>query len=363
MPEPAAILRCIRENPPRADETVVIFLAEDGAPSLSTLQQVLLEQPAPFIGAIFPGLIFGAQAMSQGALVMNLPVAASVCVPDLSSGLFTLPPPPPQAQTVLVCVDGLTSHITLFLSEMYRSMGNTLRYFGGGAGSRSLEQKPCLFDRDGVYQDTALLLFLPQKSHLVVCHGWEPLYGPMLATHTQHNIIHQLNWRPVLEVYRSVVEDDCGEVLTRERFSEISKNYPFGLVKAGNELVIRDPVRITADGGLQCVGEVPEYTVISVLRGNPDTLIAAAGEAIQESLSDREAPIQTALIADGISRSVFLADRFEEELQLISEQLRSVAPDVTLTGALTLGEISSVRSSYLEFFNKTCVIAALTGAP
>ena len=43
------------------------------------------------------------------------------------------------------------------LPEKYR---DDFKFIGSGAGSLDLVQKPCVFDKDGVYQDRAIVLLL-----------------------------------------------------------------------------------------------------------------------------------------------------------------------------------------------------------
>ena len=144
-PSTAAIVECIRDNPPAAGESLAIFLAEDGAPDLAELQAALCEQPVPFFGAVFPGVIHGRRSYSQGAVIKALPtLGGPVRISGLSAGSITIPPAPEGAETALVMVDGLTSRVALFLSELYKASGGGLHYFGGGAGSLSLQQAPCI---------------------------------------------------------------------------------------------------------------------------------------------------------------------------------------------------------------------------
>ena len=66
--------------------------------------------------------------------------------------------------SLITYVDGLTSNISSYLSELYK-YGMQTSYFGGGAGSLSLQQKPCVFTNDGIFQDSAY-----------VCHENENAY-------------------------------------------------------------------------------------------------------------------------------------------------------------------------------------------
>jgi hypothetical protein len=67
--------------------------------------------------------------------------------------------------------------------------------------------------------------------------------------------------------------------------------------------------------------------------------------------------VRHCLVADCVSRGLFLGERLGDELGAIVDGLGSGAPRPV--GMLTLGEISSQGEGYLEFFNKTSVVAVV----
>jgi len=265
--------------------------------------------------------------------------------------------------TALILVDGLSPNISHFLRTVYHQLGNRVSYWGGGAGSLTLRPRPCVFTRNGVHQGAAILALSSLPSRLGVRHGWRELKGPFVATRSDRNVIIQLNWRNAFEVYRSTVEADAGVTVTPENFFAVASGYPFGIRKEGQEVVVRDPVAVAEGGRLVCVGDVPENAALSILKGEPRLLITAAGQAARDALLDGgsapERPLRHCLLADCVSRGLFLAERFEEELQEIAEGLRHEAGGCETVGMLTLGEISSHGEGYLEFFNKTSVVAVV----
>ncbi|MFK7834105.1 MAG: FIST C-terminal domain-containing protein, partial [Winogradskyella sp.] len=98
-----------------------------------------------------------------------------------------------------------------------------------------------------------------------------------------------------------------------------------------------------------------DNTLVDILNGSENSLIEAAKNAALESLKFAEKP-RKAIIIDCISRILFLEDNFEKELNAITATIRDRFPDVSIGGALTLGEISSYGEGFLEFYNKTVVI-------
>ncbi|MEO1627269.1 MAG: FIST C-terminal domain-containing protein, partial [Bacteroidota bacterium] len=113
------------------------------------------------------------------------------------------------------------------------------------------------------------------------------------------------------------------------------------------------------NGELICVGEVPENTVLYILKGENQTLIHSAGQATASCLDKAANDIQHIFVVDCISRTLFLEDEFNQELQAIHRLLPNSQTENRLQGVLSLGEISSDGDGFLEFFNKTLVVGAL----
>lgn len=313
--------------------------------------------PVPIFGGIFPQLVHNGQNIEQGYLVIGLAKPVQVVqISGLSDpsadfhqsvaehmGELAAP------HSVVFLLDGLASRIGEVLDAVYDYFGSEVIYFGGGAGSLSFEPRPCLFSNQGILADHAQLSFLPDRYDLSVEHGWEKLAGPFIVTDATRNVIHALDFRPAFEVYREHVETSSGERFGAENFFDIAKSYPFGLEKPDGQVLVRDPIS-RAGSDLNCVGEVPANSVVYLLRGHPSRLIEAA------ALSASRIPAGSgpALLADCISRVLFLEEDFVQELSAV----QSALGERPLFGMLTLGEIANGGGQCLEFYNKTLVLAA-----
>ena len=151
--------------------------------------------------------------------------------------------------------------------------------------------------------------------------------------------------------YKDIIKEHSGKLITHNNFFEIAKAYPFGINKLGAEKVVRDPVA-TENGHLICVGELPEGSFIDILHGDNESLVNAAHEVKEDGTKD--IAIQNRnfdLFFSCISRALFLEDSFKDELNAV------YTPNVPLLGALSIGEIANNKKDYLEFYNKTSVLA------
>jgi hypothetical protein len=352
----------------RPQDLIVLLVAESDVLDLSGLIERLNQEKISFVGGLFPGVIHNSKLYKEGVVVKKLQAIGAPVImtgldkpeyewPDFSAVLGDSQKP----VTAWIMIDGLMSNIAHYLSGLYDRLGDRVNFIGGGAGALSLQQKPCLLTPDGMVQDAAVVALLDYDTHLGVKHGWKRLAGPIVATRTANNVVHELNWESAFRVYKTYIEKDCDCTLTPDNFFEVAKGYPFGISKSNAEEVIRDPISVNEEGGLVCVGEVPENTVLNIMKGNADNLIAAAAEAVEETLDRSKSTdiVRHTLVVDCLSRALFLGDRHEEELEQINQRIKAVRSEVSPQGMLSLGEISSYGEGYLEFFNKTIVIGSL----
>lgn len=364
---PREIISAIARMEIKKDDVVAIMIGEKNKPDIHQIISGLNENGIKFFGGIFPGIIHGNQKYEEGAIITVLPAlekpylirgldTEQIEIPDFGKKILENSS---RKYTAMIIVDGLSSNISLFLAEMFNRLGNSIHYFGGGAGSLTLKQAPCVFTSEGFVQDAAIVTFIKLESNLGVRHGWERIMGPIVATKTRKNMIMELNWKNAFQVYRETVEGDSGKKLTPENFFDIGKGYPFGIHKEGMEDIVRDPIAVNEKGEISCVGEVPENAALSILKGNQASLINAAGQAADDCLHIGEGTISQTLIADCISRVIFLGKSFAKELEAVNQKIHSLNDQQTLMGMLTLGEISSYGEGFLEFFNKTIVVGVL----
>jgi hypothetical protein len=249
--------------------------------------------------------------------------------------------------------------ISRFTEGVYHQLGGAVSYWGGGAGTRSRLRRPCVFTREGAYQDAAVIALATPPARLGVSHGWQELRGPFVATRSRGNVVAELNWENAFAVYSGVVERDAPVKITPENLYEIARTYPFGIRKHDEEVLVRCVNAVGEGGSLICIGDVPENTVLAILKAHPDRLIEAAGRAARNALPPAPSTVTHCLVADGVSRATLLGPRFPEEMAAVADGLGSVAASSPPLGMLSLGQIASSGAGYLEYLNKTCVIATL----
>ena len=364
--DPASVYRAAKGLNAAPDDLLLVCVAAGGSPDLDAIASALCDLPNPLIGGLFPEVLVGRTRHAEGVLVVRLGgLGEPVIVMDFEDtsvalqGLTAVRPTScPERSTAVVLVDGLAPDISRLLGATYNEFGSRVRYWGGGAGSLALDDRPVLFTRAGAFRGGAIIALTSFEARLGVHHGWSHYRGPLVATRTRGNRVEQLNWKNAAEVYGAAIRNDVGDGTPFE-IGDFTFAYPLGIQRQDDEFIVRDPIGVDSDGALLCVGDVPENTVLSILQGAPEALIAAARSAAQEAARPAETPPRLCLIADCVSRVRYLGDAFGQELDAIADGLGDVMEGVEPVGVLTLGEISSRGDGYLELFNKTCVVAVL----
>ncbi|AHF00356.1 histidine kinase [Thiomicrospira aerophila AL3] len=345
----------------------LMVLACDGNDwAADVLDPIIQAFDKPVFGGLFPQIIHAQQNYAKGTLLIGLPKRPDIiCVQGLSDAdadydqqLDVYAEQWDTAQheaTLVVFVDGLSKRISALVQSLFFTFGLEQNFIGGGAGSLSFQQKPCLITPDGLVADVALVARLPLQSGVGVAHGWMPISDGMKVTESDRNVIKTIEWRPAFEVYRELVEANSGQTFRDTNFFDIAKGYPFGIGKFGTEVVVRDPLMTDAEGGMVCVGEVPQGSFVKILKGTPESLLSAANKArelAEASIPGEQNGQEMAFFIDCISRVLFLEEGIAEEFAV-------AAAGRTLFGALTLGEIANNGQDYLEFYNKTAVLGLL----
>ena len=343
--------------------SLLVLAADANGFTPAQVDPILTALPLPVFGGIFPEILHGSEHLRTGTLVIGLPQPTQVEVirglsddqADYEELIDDKLSDTPRSSTMFVFVDGFAKRIAALIESLFAVFGLELNYIGGGAGSLSFVQKPCLLTHRGLVLDCAVLALSGIHTGVGVNHGWIEVSGPYQVTRSRGNVIEELDRAPALDVYRTVVEARTGRPLTAEGFFELAKGFPFGISKLGEEKIVRDPISMTADGSLVCVGEVPQGCFVHILEGDADTLVAAARKALALGKAAYAGPgePQATLFIDCISRSLALGDDFGRELDAVAD------PSIPLVGALTLGEIANSGKDYLEFYNKTSVVGVL----
>lgn len=327
----------------------LVFIAEKSAKEAPLFLEKMRMHGIKCVGGIYPALIVDQQTYDYGILFCKIPPVIQHHILRLEDcHLWNQPLDLDGVGTAILLSDATMGETNVFLQGIHNLVGNQIPLVGGGAGRLDLKTEPCLFTEEGMFDTGGLLILLPTESRLGVQHGWTSFAGPFLVTLAEKNVIHEINWRPALEVYKEVVEAATQETITPENFFDIARSFPLGLFKAGSEYVVRDPFAVSNDQSIVCLTEIPENSVFHILTGNPASLLeAAANVGLSSAIPNPTSPL---LLFNCISRVMYLGNQFHLELQAVQQATNQV-----VRGVATIGEIASSGTGFVEFHNKTIV--------
>jgi len=344
------------------DMGVLALVAEaDREAMVPLLQSLCRARGVPLRGAVFPALVADARFHANGCLLLRLDVMpfADIYHPlspeiiqhmtdDVAAHLDR-----PRGGTLFMIFDAMVANIATILDEMYLKLADRVRYMGANAGSETFRPMPCLFDNDRQAQNGALVMLLPDHPGAVTEHCYQAPEGIISATSTEGNRIISIDWRPAFEVYQEFVEAEYNVKIDRTNFYQLAVHFPFGIMRANDDIIVRMPVALEEDGSVFCVGEVPANAVLTLLKAPAVDSLQTVDKIVQ-GLAELYGPLTGGdlLAFYCAGRRIHLGERAEGELLVI--QHHTGAKQVA--GALSLGEIGhSLQWGYPAFHNGALV--------
>jgi methyl-accepting chemotaxis protein len=227
---------------------------------------------------------------------------------------------------------------------------------GGAAGDegRFRETSVAAGESAAVDAMAALHVFSRKSWGVGVGHGLRPASARMTVTRARANVLFQLDGRPAFEVYRDYASSR-GVSLTLETAGPFLIGNELGIYLFDRLHRARAPLEVGPDGSLRLAAEVPEGASVCILDGEPDSMVAAAGEAAREAAQRLDGPASGVLVFDCVCRGMILKDAFHREI----EAVRGVFDDVPVAGFLTYGEIARYGGKLDGWHNTTAVVVAI----
>ncbi len=361
--ETSTVSQWLHEWKSQGEDCGILALLPEAEKSLVIhLQSCAMDARLPLLGAVFPQLIVQADFKRQGVLLIGLnpmpkhSLCAGLSLPNgRTAAVNTLAEwveaEEDQDGTLLLLFDGLYGQTASFLADLYYEIGDNCRHAGINAGSESFQSMPCLFDHQQWLDDAIMGILLPHHPGAALEHNYQIADIALTASAASGNKISRIDLEPAFDQYVKLVREQYAEDVSRENFYHMGVHFPFALVRANGELLIRIPVAVDDEGALFCVGEVPEGALLTLAHGievgNPATVYKLVAQ------------YQNLQAASGLF--FFCAGRRmhlgEDGAVLELAQLAASLPDQPVLGALTLGEIGNSSSGGYPLFHNATLVA------
>ncbi|MCC7119254.1 MAG: FIST C-terminal domain-containing protein [Anaerolineales bacterium] len=275
----------------------------------------------------YPGY---AQSGRETATKLNQHVAARVerqsilCFGDGFNG---------DAEQFCGAIPGASSHLVGALSSGDLHTGNTYQLVGKQNGAGAL---------------AAALL----RGNIVMAvgydHGWNPIGKQFRITRSRGFWLRTLDGRPASEAYSELFGYPARD-WAFPPLSHLARLYPLG-VEQGEDLVIRSPIRVEADGSFRMNASVRDGIDAYLLVGSLAACENAARQAAQNALKKLgSAKPALALVLVDESWQMLLKAHPGTEIAAIQEILGDKIP---IAGGYTLGQIIPEEKARPKFLNQ-----------
>jgi len=259
--------------------------------------------------------------------------------------------------------DGLNGNGVEIIRGIQEVLGTSFPIVGGSAADDFLFQKTFQYYEEGVFEDcVAGILFAGDISvGIGARHGWYPLGKPRIVTEADHNVIKKLDGKPAARIYEDYFGKRVAD-LKNEPMARMSVMYPLGMSIPGEEeCIIRNALRVDANGALICAGEVTPGSEIRVMMGSKETALKAARKAAELALGGLRKPkADLVFIFDSVSRGRLFGRKKEEEILVIK---KIFGKDTPIIGFYTYGEQAplgaTINLGQTFFHNETIVVFAI----
>ncbi len=201
-----------------------------------------------------------------------------------------------------------------------------------------------------------------------VKHGWIPVGTPRRVTRSDGSTLHELDGKPAISIYDEYFGEKEAAVLRTETLAKLAITYPLGMrVEGSDEMLIRDPITVNAEGSITCAAEIPTNSHIQLMIGSREEAVRVAEEAAHNAVAQLEgAKPKAVIIFNCIARNKLFGENSGDEIDAIQ---RAVGVNTPLIGFYTYGEqaplggeVRNIEKCNPAFHNETVVIAVIGDA-
>ncbi|HET7142919.1 MAG TPA: FIST N-terminal domain-containing protein [Anaerolineales bacterium] len=183
-------------------------------------------------------------------------------------------------------------------------------------------------------------------------HGWDPVGSQFRITRSRGFWLRTLDGRPASETYAGLFGYPARD-WAFPPLNYLARLYPLG-VEQGEDLVVRSPIRVEADGSFRMNATIRDGIDAYLLVGSRVACERAAREASQQALLQLgDAKPAFALVLVDVAWQMLLKAQPGIEIEAVQEILGTSIP---IAGGYTLGQITSTETTSPKFLNQHIVV-------
>lgn len=239
-----------------------------------------------------------------------------------------------DAKALLFFADGFNGDA----DQLCSSLGNVPFPLAGGLSSGDLhtgQSYQIAGPQTGSGALTSAFLRGELRVGVGAAHGWNPVGSQFRVTRSRGFWLRTLDGRPASETYAQLFGYPARE-WAFPPLSHLARLYPLG-VEQGDQLVVRAPIRVEADGSFRMNAPVRDGADAYLLVGSRVSCESAAQQAAQQALQQLEGrkPIFALVLVD-IAWEMLLKSHPGSEIAAVRDILGET---ISIAGGYTLGQI------------------------
>lgn len=185
--------------------------------------------------------------------------------------------------------------------------------------------------------------------------GWD-IFGPeRRVTKSKENELFELDGKPALQLYKEYLGEKANELPASALLFPLAVR----LEENAKKQIVRTILSVKEDSqSMVFAGDIPENSLVQLMRANFDRLIDGASEAaLMTKENVREDSEILSIAISCVGRRLILGERTEEELEATMDVLPN---NTTQIGFYSYGEISPYSDGYCDLHNQTMTLTTIS---
>lgn len=265
----------------------------------------------------------------------------------------------PALKAVFVLSDGLKVNGTPLVRALAGGLPPGVQISGGLAGDGPRFVSTWTWD-GAACQDSRVLavgLYGPGLSVRCASQGGWDVFGPeRRVTASEGNVLHSLDGRPALELYKTYLGERAAELPASALLFPLAVRQPDGGRLVRTVLSVDEATQT-----MTFAGDLPTGALVQLMRANLDRLVDGAAQAgldVDPSADapPRSSPASLAIAVSCVGRRLVLGERVDEEVEATLEQLPKGTHQV---GFYSYGELGPQGVHGCELHNQTMTLTII----
>ncbi|MCA9736595.1 MAG: FIST C-terminal domain-containing protein [Gemmatimonadota bacterium] len=351
---------------PEGADLVLVFGAREPLEAGAVLEELAARQPGtPLVGCSTAGEILDV-AVTDGTVIASAVRFESSHVRTASARIGEAPDaealgrrlatalPPEGIRSVMVLSEGISVNGSDLARGLRAVLPPGTLVTGGLSGDAAYFQRTVVVDGTNARDGTVVVVGF-YGDRLRVGHGclsgWDPFGPERLVTRAEGNVLHELDGRSALALYKKYLGEHARELPSSALM------FPLSIRTEGREgSLVRTILAVDEERQtMTFAGDIPEGSWARLMKANFERLIDGAEGAARYAFDTLDGtPAELAILISCVGRKLVLDQRIEEEVEVVRDVLGARA---ALTGFYSYGEISPLlEPGGCELHNQTMTI-------